>query len=1121
MVIRLQVSMFQSFKFFLCIAYIKPDCPLSVFKEAWRYIQQVVDRGAPTLILGDFNARHSQFGDARARRPGRKGTELLQICDDLNLTILNIADTWQQPTRPSSGSVLDLAITNRPELFALRIGLLPLPSDHAALSVMVVRPPDRPADALLLPPRWRLSKVDWELYNSFSDKHFSPIAAQVHARLASLAGQSASGRQETLDNVAGLLQAAFLDTAREVVPKEAAGPKPEPPALARFRKQLTDTHRLHSKLRKVSQLINMDVEAGRPPSAARERTVKCLRAQYAAAANQLKVLSEKQQRSKWDKLCERVQEEKSHRVRWSMFRRTVASGRKPATSITLHQHDDVPPSITHSLNNMAQFYSVVMSPQPIPVWNSPRVEVDPQLDSDDDESSASDADDSDTDSTSSADSNSPADFEDELKEPDADSGSTSSSSSDSSSSSSSSDNSSDEEDVAEPVSALEELVARVAVCTDIPNLPCELDISYTADQVYAVLKYMRPRTAPGPDTIHLRFISKAGLLAIELLTATFNASWNFGVIPRQWKEANAFGIPKKGDISDPSAYRLISITSVVMRVFERLVNTRVREYLSVSQFFSKWQAGFMKGRSTMDNIYRLHKAIFSAISKRKRLPVLFLDIVKAFDRVSHPHLLFKLYGAGIKGKAWGWLRAFLADRRFRVTQGRHHSDWYPATAGVPQGCVLSPLLFAIFINDLIIEHHAILISLFADDGVAWPVLSPYTSHPTNVRYMREFAILLSEWSARWKLDFSVDKTQLVTCTSRRDQPRHLRPIEVSGHPVVLADSQKYLGLTFQANGKWKEHFSAIAAKGATTANLIGRLCHRNRDPSPIVISTLVRTMLIPQLSYAFPFWRPSKAQEERLLQIIAIPLRRALGMPRSASAVRLLWEFGIPSPSVIRSRVTVECLSRAFRSASDGNELPALLVEDFKAADPTSVPKPFYARPFAHEAASLLAQHPLRLPCKGPARKAWVNALMTREWQTSRRIKPKHRLLKREPDPPLYLSVDPKPLLTIRARLRMGVALVPFRKHIYDRSIPANCSRCNVPGTVDHVLMHCLKHATARSLLAVSLVDLGVELRINVILGDCPPEIAGSSDKTRISVHTDILRLTGLFIMSVDRELHL
>ena len=448
--------------------------------------------------------------------------------------------------------------------------------------------------------------------------------------------------------------------------------------------------------------------------------------------------------------------------------------------------------------------------------------------------------------------------------------------------------------------------------------PMLATLTLHSEQVYGVLKYMRTKTAPGPDTIHVPFISKASLLVIELLTETFNASWRYGVVPRQWKEANAFGIYKKGDISDPYSYRLICITSVVMRVFERLVNTRLREFFSANRFFSKWQAGFMKGHSTMDCIYRLHEAIFSAISKRKRLPVLFLDIIKAFDRVSHAHLLYKLFLAGVVGKAWGWLRAFLADRRFRTTQGRHHSDWFPATAGVPQGCVLSPLLFAVFINDLDIDHHAIMTCMFADDVVAWPSLSLSHSHPTNIRLMREYTDGVSEWTHdSGGSELSADKTQITEFSSHREESRFRSiPIEVNGRVVVRTDHQRYLGLIFQANGKWDRQFDAVAAKTSVTANLIARINHRNRNPSPLVTSTLVRTMLIPQMSYAFPFWRPTKTQYERLLQIIAIPLRRALGMPRSSSAVRLLWEFGIPSPPVIRSRVLLECLSRACRSTT-------------------------------------------------------------------------------------------------------------------------------------------------------------------------------------------------------------
>lgn len=282
-------------------------------------------------------------------------------------------------------------------------------------------------------------------------------------------------------------------------------------------------------------------------------------------------------------------------------------------------------------------------------------------------------------------------------------------------------------------------------------------------------------------------------------------------------------------------------------------------------------------------------------------------------------------------------------------------------------------------------------------------------------------------------------------------------------------------------------------------------------------------MLIPQLSYAIPFWRPSKAQFERLLQIIAIPLRRALGMPRSASAVRLLWEFGLPTPPIIRSRVMLECVSRAFRSADDDNVLPRLLIDDFKAANPASLPLPAYARPFAHEAAVLISQHPIELPAKSTDRKDWVTDRMTHEWQASSRVKARHRLLKHSPELPLYLSVDTKPLVVLRARLRMGVALVPYRKHIYDKSLSDLCPHCNVKGTVQHVLMHCTKFASARSLLVVSLLALqpSVKLTLNVILGDAPHELYDSSDKQRTKVHSNILRLTGVFILTVDHVLHL
>src|SRR6185437_8224215 len=279
-----------------------------------------------------------------------------------------------------------------------------------------------------------------------------------------------------------------------------------------------------------------------------------------------------------------------------------------------------------------------------------------------------------------------------------------------------------------------------------------------------------------------------------------------------------------------------------MRAFERLVNDRLREHLEGMGFFTPQQAGFRKGLSTLDNIYQLLQVVYAALSQRKRLPVLFLDIVKAFDRVPHSHLLYKLYEQGkVQGKAWGWLRAFLADRRFRMTSGRLCSSWFSASAGVPQGCVLSPLLFGIYINDMDKDTQGVLLTLFADDGCAWPVLSSGMQFRTAMKRIRAFGDSMSEWSQRWKLRFSPSKTQMVIF-GKPDPPK-AQLVRISGARIAVVDSQRYLGLHFNRNGKWNSHYNALLAKARYTANLIARINRSDGGVSPMISCTLVKAML--------------------------------------------------------------------------------------------------------------------------------------------------------------------------------------------------------------------------------------------------------------------------------------
>ena len=169
-------------------------------------------------------------------------------------------------------------------------------------------------------------------------------------------------------------------------------------------------------------------------------------------------------------------------------------------------------------------------------------------------------------------------------------------------------------------------------------------------------------------------------------------------------------------------YRLLSITSVAARTIERVVQGHLIR--RVESQLAAQQAGFRKRHNTSDNIFRTLRAIHAAMDRKSVLPVVFLDIAKAFDSVHHPSLLLKLHRMGVSDHMWWFIRAFLTNRFCAIWGDGATSDWFRVAAGVPQGSVLAPLLYAIFINDLvpdITQNNECECCLFADDVNIWPV----------------------------------------------------------------------------------------------------------------------------------------------------------------------------------------------------------------------------------------------------------------------------------------------------------------------------------------------------------------------------------------------------------------
>ncbi len=289
------------------------------------------------------------------------------------------------------------------------------------------------------------------------------------------------------------------------------------------------------------------------------------------------------------------------------------------------------------------------------------------------------------------------------------------------------------------------------------------DVKITNDIVNKKLIKLNASKAQGPDGIHPRLIKEIANELTTPLTLLFKASIEHKSLPTDWKNATVSAIHKKGSRKQPSNYRPVSLTCISCKVLESIVRDSIIDHMKENNLFSDSQFGFIGGRSTVLQLLKVLDSWTTTLDNKGYIDCIYLDFMKAFDKVPHNRLISKLKAYGIGENIIEWIKAFLSDRYQSVAVNGTYSNPVEVTSGIPQGSVLGPLLFVIYINDMPDNINSD-IYLFADDTKIFN----NTSQIENVKTIQEDLNKLNNWSKKWLLLFHPQKCKVLDiCLSER------------------------------------------------------------------------------------------------------------------------------------------------------------------------------------------------------------------------------------------------------------------------------------------------------------------------------------------------------------------
>lgn len=421
-----------------------------------------------------------------------------------------------------------------------------------------------------------------------------------------------------------------------------------------------------------------------------------------------------------------------------------------------------------------------------------------------------------------------------------------------------------------------------AVLPEQPSSSVELDkIIATESEVSDLIKSIDTSKATGADGISPKLVHLAGPAIIPSITKLINLSLSHGVVPKSWKEANVIPLYKKGDRSDINNYRPVSILPCLSKILERIVFKHVFNYFRDNNLLTPHQSGFRPGDSTVNQLSYLYHVFAHALDNKKELKIVFCDISKAFDRCWHDGILFKLRSLGIGGDLITWFKNYLTDRYQRVVIRGQSSEAGVIKAGVPQGSVLGPLLFLVYINDLPSGIRSN-IKLFADDAT---IYLEFKDANQAAEVLNEDLSYIQAWADQWLVKFSPTKTKSMTISFKRDNT--VPPLTLNNVVLDNVEHHKHLGITISKNLSWSLHVRNILDSVSTMGDVLKKLKYQVDRKS---LETIYFTFIRPKLEYGCHIWDNCNTKDSNLLEKFQLDIARTVSGARKGTGSNIIYQ---------------------------------------------------------------------------------------------------------------------------------------------------------------------------------------------------------------------------------------